>query len=156
MYDLLARRERLAARLPEPIETDEEKGLADEMLSEASAEARLYGNQMWNADTVPSDVVTIVVKAAARGFMNPAGYTDEAADSTRLSRAGEYAQGAAFTPAEIRAVRGYAKRSGISYAQVTKPNDWAARSDRRTGGTIYAPVAYGGRPFPWVQGGGSL
>lgn len=154
MDELLADRQRLESRLPEPIETSEEIALADEMLSDASAEARLHGNQMWTPESVPSGVVNIILRAAARGYMNPAGFTDEAADSTRFSRGEEYAQGAAFTPAEIRAVRGFAKRSGIAYAQVTKPNAWRALSDRVDRGTVYVPLdTLGQKPFPWAQEG---
>lgn len=150
MEDLLATRERLASRLPEPIETPEEIALADEMLSDASADARLYGNQMWTAETVPSGVVNIVLRAAARGYMNPAGFSDEAADSTRFSRDSAYSQGAAFTQAEIQAVKRAAKRHGVAYVQTTRPNAWRSRSDAKRDGTVYVPFEVGGRPFPYL------
>lgn len=152
MSESLAPRNRLAARLPEPIETDAEIALADEMLLDASNEARIHGNQMWTPETVPSGVVTIVLQAAARGYMNPAGFSDEAADGTRFSRADEYARGTNFTPSEIRAVRSYAQRSGITYAQVTKPNPWRSLSDRNDSGTAYVQFEHkAAKPFPWLD-----
>ncbi|MDS2171614.1 hypothetical protein Q7C18_02780 [Nesterenkonia sp. CL21] len=151
----LASRDRLEARLPEPISTDQEIALADEMLSDASAEARAHGNQMWTVQTVPAGVVNIVLRAAARGFMNPGGFAEEAADSARLRRGDEYVMGAAFTEAEIRQVKAFSRRTGISHAQVTKPSAWSARSDTSLRGAIYVPYSgYGSeenppKPFPY-------
>lgn len=151
MDDLLAPISRLESRLPLRPETEQEVSLAEEMLSDASAEARLHGNQQWTVETVPSGVVNIILKAAARGYMNPSGFSDEAADGTRFSRDAAYSQGATFTQAEVRAVRGFAKRSGITYAQATKPNAWRARSDVGSDGTIYVPFGPEYTPFPWYQ-----
>lgn len=154
MDDSLAPLEKLESRLPEPLETEQEVKLAEEMLSDASAEARLHGNQLWTVESVPSGVVNIILKAAARGFMNPAGFETEAADGTRFGRRPEYAMGTAFTQAEIRAVRGFAKRSGITYAQATKPNGWVSRADSTRGGTIYVPMGTDHSPFPWYDARG--
>lgn len=154
MSDSLAPLSKLESRLPEPLETEQEIALAEEMLSDASAEARLYGNQLWTVDTVPSGVVNIILKAAARGYMNPAGFESEAADGTRFGRRPEYAMGTTFTRAEINAVRGFAKRSGISYTPATKPNGWQALSDYTRGGTLYVPMVHHfGAPYPWLQEG---
>lgn len=150
MSDSLAPLSKLESRLPEPLETEQEIALAEEMLSDASAEARLHGNQLWTVDTVPSGVVNIILKAAARGYMNPAGFETEAADGTRLSRRREYAMGTTFTRPEINAVRGFAKRSGITYTRATKPNGWLARSDYEGSGTGYVPMVHHyAAPFPW-------
>lgn len=151
--DLLATMGRLAARLPEPIETPEEKGLALEMLSDATEEARTHGNPSWTRSSAPPGVINIVLKAAARGYMNPSGYTEEAADSARLKRGADYVRGAEFTDTEIRRIRALAEFRGVTYSTSTRNDSWRSRSDRAGDGTHYVPIADGHGNWRWMPWG---
>lgn len=149
--NLLASPERLAARLPAEPETDREWGLVGEMLSDASAQARLYGNTAWTAETVPPGVVNIVLAAAARGYMNPAGFESEAADSNRLSRGEAYYQGTEFTAQEVSSIKRAAQRNSVSYMQTTRPHRFIARSDSQAPSRHYVAFDYYS-PFPYGPG----
>lgn len=146
--DLLAPIERVAARVPEGIVTDDDLALAQEMLAEASDAARAHGRN-WTSADVPPGVVTIVAAAAARGYMNPAGYAEEDADSAGLKRAGMYSRGAALTTEEIRRIKSMASRSGFVAVQVSKQASWKPTSldhDKRSN-AFYVP--WGGASGAW-------
>jgi hypothetical protein len=149
--DLLAPIERLAARVPEGITTEDEIALAIEMLSDASEEVRAHGRP-WTSVTVPPGIVTIVLKVAARGYMNPAGYRVEDADSAGLERDPSYSKGATLTPDEVRRVKAIASRSGFGYVAASKPSSWRPRSlEDRSGWTGYVPVdSANERLFPFI------
>lgn len=154
--DLLAPVERLAARLPEPFRTPEDRSLALEMLSDASEEARTHGSRHWTSKSVPPGVVNIVLKAASRGYMNPSGYVEEAADSARLRRGDDYVRGAEFTDSERQRTRALANFRGVTYSTSTRNDHWQSRSDVDSRSTVYVPVAGGHgnwRAFPWAEEG---
>lgn len=147
--DLLAPIERVAARVPEGIATADDIALAQEMLAEASDAVRAHGRN-WTSVDVPPGVVTIVAAAAARGYMNPAGYAEEDADSAGLKRAGMYSRGAALTAEEVRRVKALASRSGFVPVPASKPSSWKPTSlayDRERDPTTYVP--WGGASKAW-------
>lgn len=148
--DLLASIDRLAGRVPDGIVTEDEQRLAYEMLADASEEVRAHGRQ-WTSSDVPAGVINIVLRAAARGYMNPSGYTEERGDSVTLRRDGAYSRGAELTPDEIRRVKIISSRSGFGHIQASKPANWTPRSlHNEVNGTRYVPVdSPGERWFPW-------
>ena len=147
--DLLAPIERLAGRVPDGIVTEDEQVLAYEMLSDASEEVRSHGRQ-WTSSDVPREVVNVVLRAAARGYMNPSLYREEDADSAGLKRDPIASKGVALTPEEIRRVKSAASRSGFSAIQASKPAHWKPRSLREADRTVYVPFdSPGERWFPW-------
>ena len=151
--DVLAPIERLAARVPSGIVTDDDIGLAMEMLSEASDEVRAHGRN-WTSVDVPLPIVNIVLKAAARGYMNPEGLREEDADSAGLKRDPVYSKGAELTPSEVRRVKMIASRSGLGHIQASKPANWTPRSlAHRGSNTVYVPLdSEYERWFPWETG----
>lgn len=150
--DLLAPVERVAARVPDGIVTDDDVLLAKELLTQASEEVRAHGRP-WTSADVPPGIVAIVVEAAARGYMNPSGYVSEDSDAVGLKRARPYEGGAELTQGEIRRVKMIASRSGFGYIQGSKPSSWVPRSAGHDDAhTVYVPVdSPGERWFPWAD-----
>lgn len=148
--DLLVGIERVAARVPDGINTQDEIALAWEMIAEASEEVRAHGRP-WTSVDVPAGIILIVAKAAARGYMNPSGYLEESADSAGLKRDRDYAKGASLTPDEVRRVKVIASRSGLTHVQASKPASWQPRSLANPDAkTFYAPVDGDWEEwFPW-------
>ncbi|WP_029090108.1 hypothetical protein [Brevibacterium album] len=101
----LATVDQVAARCGEPIELADEIALAESMIEAASAQVRHYGRLWPVASKAPAIARTIATSAAARGYMNPSGYTDERSDSVSLKRADMYAADVQLTPNEIRMLR---------------------------------------------------
>lgn len=138
--EALAPIERLAARVPDGITTDDEILLAQEMLLQASDEVRAHGRP-WTRNDVPAAVVSIVISAAARGYMNPALYEEEDADAVSFKRGVASTKGVELTPGEVRRVKMAASRSGFGYIPASKPSSWQPRSlSDRGGRTGYVPL----------------
>lgn len=117
----LATVERLAARIGEPIESDEDLLLANSVLIEASTWVRSYGCDWWTAENAPAVAVSFTVSAAARGYQNPGGFDSERAEVVTLGRADDYAKGTELTAAEIDAIqRAAGKRKGVAKAIRTR------------------------------------
>lgn len=150
--EALAPIERLAARVPEGITTDDDIILAKEMLLQASDEVRLHGRP-WTSADVPPAVVGVVISAAARGYMNPALYRTEDADSVSFERETAAARGVELTQGEIRRVKMAASRSGFGYIPASKPSSWQPRSLEKTGNrTGYVPLdSRYERWFPFIS-----
>lgn len=145
MNEPLATVQQIAGRIGEPITSDTDIALANEVLEEASFWVRHYGLSWPNPETAPPVAVRITVAAAARGFQNPGGLETERAEIVTLGRFKEYGMGCELTPAEIDALQSVAgKRRGRAVSlRATRPhfNEKAAsRTDR-------VPVK-GGSPFP--------
>lgn len=149
--DPLAPLERVAARVPDGIVSEDEIALAKEMILQASEEVRAHGRP-WTSADVPPGIMSIVVEAAARGYMNPSGYYHEGSDAVDLRRSDAYTGGAELTPGEIRRVKMLASRSGFGYIQGSKPSHWVPRSEAADHDrTVYVPVDGGTkRWFPWA------
>lgn len=131
----LATVDRVAAKIGEPIETPEEIASANEMLESASDWVRFYaGQDTWTAETAPGIAITIAIAAAARGYLNPAGYDEERADASTFKRGDEggWSIGAKPTPDEIAALRTFNtnSRGRITSVPMTNPERFRARSDR--------------------------
>lgn len=145
----LATPEQVAARVGEPIESAEEIALAEAMLMEASAWVRHYGGQSWAvSNVVPGVAVAITAAAAARGYMNPAGYDMERGDMSTFNRIAEYAAGTQLTKAEIAMLKPFNRQGGV--VSVSAVNDDRPRPahGRRNWDRGYAPMADGTKPFP--------
>lgn len=127
---LLASVDQLAARVGEPIVSEAEIALATAMLEYASEQALLYGKPTWIADTVPGLVRSIVLEAAARGYMHPAGFEMERADSVTFNVDAEWLRSAEFSDAQIANVKSIAARKGrVRSLSASRPNSYRARSD---------------------------
>lgn len=118
------------------------------VLSRASALVRSEAGQAWDdPDTVPDDVKTIVVQAAARVWLNPSAAIQRTAGafSERLSE--RAADGLYLTEAEQGILRRY---------RVTRTGLWTQGVTRNEGAfdsTVYVPTAPppSGQPFPWYS-----
>lgn len=122
---------RLAARVGEPIETEQDIALAEEMLEAASAEVRFYGLDWQNEASAPAVAVNITLAAAARGYQNPAGYAKERSDMANLERSEAYAQGVELTPGEQLRLKTFQRRGSTTTVQTTNSDRFIATSDRR-------------------------
>jgi hypothetical protein len=124
--------EQVSARCGEPIELPEEISLAESMIEAASAMVRHYGRPWPVAAKAPAIARTIATAAAARGYMNPSGYTDERSDSVTLKRADMYAADVQLTPNEIRMLK---EASGAGSVQSVRielgPDRFIPRSQQR-------------------------
>ena len=129
----LATPEQLSGKVGEAIESPEELALAQEMLESASNWVRFYaGQDGWNMVNAPALAVTIAIAAAARGYLNPAGYLEERADINFVKRAPGWANEAKLFPDEIDALREF-KSDGIApnalqSLRVTDPDRFIPRS----------------------------
>ena len=144
----LATLDRLAARVGEPIVSDAEIALANEVLAEASALVRHYGLPWPDPTTAPAVAVSIAVAAAARGYLNPAGYQSERGDTAMFQRIEEYASGCSLSTAEIAALKEYNPRHGVLSVGVYN-NDRPRPKHRDYWPRGYAPFDESGeKPFP--------
>lgn len=145
----LAGLDRLAARVGEPIVSDAEIALATEVLAEASALVRHYGLPWPDPTTTPAVAVSITVAAAARGYLNPAGFSSERGDTAMFQRIEEYASGCSLSTAEIAALKEYNPRYGI-ISLGTFNSDRPQPKHRDYWPRGYAPVDGGtdNKPFP--------
>jgi hypothetical protein len=146
----LATVERLAARVGEPIESAEEIALAEEVLAEASALVRHYGRPWPDPATTPAVATAITVAAAARGYLNPAGFSMERSDMATFQRQDDHASGCSLTRAEIAALKEYSNSSGIISVGFTNPDRPAPRGKRITDlGWVQVNDGVGDKSFPW-------
>lgn len=148
----LATVERLAARIGEPIVSEEENALAEEVLAEASALVRHYGRAWPDPATTPAVATAITVAAAARGYLNPSGFQMERSDMATFNRTDENAMGCALTRAEIAALKEYNVNSGVVSIGLSNPDRPAPRSRRnRTMNLGWVQVNDGihDKSFPW-------
>lgn len=148
----LATVEQVSARSSEEILTDDELALADQMLFEASAWVRHHGGQAWPLmSNAPQVAVAITAAAAARGYMNPAGYDMERSDMSTFNRIPEYAAGTQLTKSEIAMLRPFSRRGGVISVGLTSTERPAPRHSRDAGWYAdrgYAPSADGTKPIP--------
>lgn len=146
----LATIERLAARIGEPITSEEDIALANEVLVEASNWVRSYGLPWPNPQTAPGLAVSITIAAAARGYQNPAGYESERAEVVTLGRADDYSKGTELTAAEIHGLQrlaGTAKKYVVSI-----PLERPHLQSSRAANPVNQPVSDGGKDFPYGYG----
>lgn len=144
----LATIDRLAARVGEPITTPEELALADGVLREASTRVRHYGRPWPTAFNAPAAAVDIVVAAAARGYLNPAGFQMERGDSQTFNRLEDYAHGTELTPSEIEILKPYRVRGSVISVAMSNPDRPLDRTARVITERGYAPMEDGTKPFP--------
>lgn len=140
----------IAARIGEPITETTDVLLAESVILEASNQVRFYANQPdWTMSTAHPLAVTIVVAAAARGFLNPSGYDMERGDMVTFNRDKKYVSGADLTTQEIADVRMMGRRGNIRSAGLTNSDRPIPRSRTCAEDRGYAPVDWGGnKPFP--------
>lgn len=145
----LATLEQVSARIGEPIESVEEIALAEAMLMEASAWVRHHGGQPWPlSDVAPGVAVAITAAAAARGYLNPAGYDMERGDMSTFNRVSEYAAGTQLTKAEIAMLKTFNRQGGITSVGTVNNERPRPAHGRRNWDRGYAPMADGTKPFP--------
>ena len=147
----LAPIERLAARVGEDISSDEERALAEGVLQEASTWVRHYGRPWEDPTLAPAAAVDITIAAAARGYLNPAGFQMERADAQTFNRLEDFAKGTELTRSEIEVLKPYRVRSSLVSISLTNPDRPLSRDQRVWMGRGYAPVNRGGyteKPFP--------
>lgn len=97
---------------PDGLEDDEVE-LINLLIDIVSADVRGYGQAWPDIALTPASVKAIVVKAAARGFMNISGYTLERGDMLTLQRSDMFSDGETLTRTEIATIRRQAAHSGI-------------------------------------------
>lgn len=154
MAELLADVSRVAAKIGEPIASAEEIALANEMLEAASNWVRYYaGQDAWTALDAPGIAVTITIAAAARGYLNPAGFDEERSDASTFKRGDEggWSNGAKLTADEIAVLQTYnLKGKGrLTSVPMTNSDRITPRSARR--GAPDFVVGYQ-EPFTYVPG----
>lgn len=115
--------EDVAARSGEDIELDAEVALAEAMIAAASAQVRHYGKPWPHRQTAPAIARTIATAAAARGYQNPSGFTDERSDSVTLKRADMYAADVQLTPGEIQMLKEYSGRGSVKSFRIEMGED---------------------------------
>lgn len=92
--------EEVAAKTGEEIIGMQDIALAEAMIEAASAQVRLYGQAWPDRATSPHIAQVIATAAAARGYLNPSGFSMERSDSISLQRADMYAADTELTPNE--------------------------------------------------------
>lgn len=104
----------LAARTSVAIETLEAINLANAMLRSASARVRAAGDPNWEDYSAPDIAIEITLDAAARGFLNPGGYSLERGDMLTIQRGAAATAGTALTDDEIDQCRAAAGIPGVA------------------------------------------
>lgn len=97
--------EEVAAKAGETIVDPQDKALAEAMIEAASAQVRLYGQAWPEAASAPHIARVITTAAAARGWLNPSGFSMERSDSVTIQRADMYAADVELTPNERAMLR---------------------------------------------------
>lgn len=97
--------EEVAAKTGEEIASTQDIALANSMIEAASAQVRLFGQAWPQRATSPQIAQVITTAAAARGYLNPSGYSLERSDSVTLQRAEMYAADVELTPHEKAMLR---------------------------------------------------
>lgn len=90
----------VAAKAGEEIESTQDIALAEAMIEAASAQVRLHGQAWPERASAPHIAQVIATSAAARGYLNPSGFSMERSDSVTLQRADMYAADVELTPNE--------------------------------------------------------
>lgn len=110
------------------------------LLDIVSADVRSYGS--WPDPILAPDVVkAIVIKAAARGYMNAGGYQLERGDMLTLQRSDLFAEGESLSVAEIRALQRAAGTTG-SVVSVPAQRDVVPSDSTGSGGGGDSEIAY--------------
>ncbi|MDN6377682.1 MAG: hypothetical protein L0K10_01900 [Brevibacterium aurantiacum] len=112
MVEPLSSIEEVAAKTGEEIVGDQEIALANAMIEAASAQVRVFGQAWPEKASAPHIAQVVTTAAAARGFLNPSGFSMERSDSVTLQRADMYAADVELTPYEKSMLRQAA--SGVS------------------------------------------
>lgn len=141
MSTLLATLEALVKRLGlDRALTTAEEGRAEAAIEDASNLVREEARQDWLVDAPPA-VVTIVLEAAKRGFLNPGSFTSETTGpfTVRRDTVGVY-----LTDSEKDIVRRHRPDSGTSRSGL-----WTQATTRRDPGDdrIWLTDQYGGDPI---------
>lgn len=154
----LATVEDIAARIGEEIVDDIDVRLAQSMAEAASDHVRHHGGQLWpSRESAPRIARTIAISAAARGFLNPSGFTDERSDSVTLKRAESFAADTQLSPYEIQMLKDLTPRSAVQSIRLDNSDShWGARSRRGRGFVRRdvregVPVSDGHTPFPFYR-----
>lgn len=104
--------EEVAAKAGETIDDPQDRALAEAMIEAASAQVRLFGQAWPEAASAPHIARVITTAAAARGYLNPSGFSMERSDSVTIQRADAYAADVELTPNEKAMLR--QASSGVS------------------------------------------
>lgn len=137
-YPPLASVSDLGARLGTTL-TGDDATRAGAVLDDVSAIARKEAATTWVqddgvtlSDSLPSDVVAVVLTAARRLYVNPDGYASEQDGDYSYRLPAESLNGGVFTSAEIEMLRTYRGTSGLWSLQVEGANE----SSRYTAGIL--------------------
>jgi hypothetical protein len=103
----------VAARVGEEIIDDLDVAQCQSFLDLASAQVRHHGDSWENPVLAPAVARAITIEAAARGYLNPAGYSVERGDMITFTRADPFALGSMLTETEIAMLRVYSTRGGL-------------------------------------------
>lgn len=152
MIEPLASPEEVAAFTDEawPL-SEQDLKLAEACITAASNLARFHAGQNWPVRTeAPPVVSTIVVKAAAKGFMNPGGFQMERGDAVTFNRLEDFAAGVRFDAQDMVILKSFNKTATLHSVAMVNPESLIPRSmgSARRDPRGYAPMASGGKPFP--------
>jgi len=111
----------VSRRVGEPIEASEDIALCESLLEIVSEEIRSAGADWPEPFLAPAICRTIAIKAAARGYNNPAGYETERGDMLTLYRGTESANGESLTKDEKIAIARSAGYGGFVSVAVDRP-----------------------------------
>lgn len=145
MAEPLATLDDLKGRLDWTLDADEERQAAG-ALEDASELARMYGLEWPIAALAPRVVRTLVLTSCARFMRNPDGYTRSDAGNESVSwsdKVGDKAGAPYFTEHEIKMLRGFNGRSGITSAPIQA---WGTKAQPQ--GFVGTRAGTGEKPFP--------
>lgn len=127
---------------------------ADSILVAASSLVRSEAGRTWEDETVPDDVVAVVLQAAERKYRNPAGETQKTVGDVSVSYGNSAAVGLYLTDDEKIVVRRYRETaSGGLWTLRTTRTDPNGEGDL---GTLYDDTWYmdtnlSGTKLPWLD-----
>lgn len=132
--------EEVAAKAGEEIASEQDIALANAMIQAASAQVRLFGQEWPDKATSPQIAQVITTAAAARGYLNPSGFSLERSDSVTIQRAEMYASDVELTPHEKAMLRQAA--SGVATVTSVPITLGQERFTPRSQGARRGPFGY--------------
>lgn len=113
----------LSDHINEPIESEADKAQARSFIREASANVRSAGDSEWTRLNCPEVAFTIALAAAARGYLNPAGYDSERSDTNNLNRGERATNGTQLTREEKADLKKESGRTNlVTSVRFTRPD----------------------------------
>ena len=116
----LATVDEVADRVGEEITDPTDVAMVRSLLRLVSAQVRHHGAPWADPILAPDVVRAVTIEAAARGYLNPEGFSLERGDEITFQREDSFAVGATLTRDEIKMIRAAAGKHGMYAVRIQR------------------------------------